>query len=163
MTDAKENAGLARALGRVASGLYIVTVRDGERANAFLASWVQQASFEPPTVTVAIKQGRPADELLCAGGGFAVNVIGEGDPNGLMKHFGKGFGPDEDPFDGIATELGSTGADLLPGAIGAIECVVRSSTEAGDHRVFVGEVVDGRSYAEDGLSAVHLRTSGFHY
>lgn len=163
MSDPKENAGLARALGRVPSGLFIVTVREGDRTNAFLASWVQQASFDPPTVTVAIKRDRPAAELLQAGGRFAVNVIPKDDVGGLMKHFGKGFGPDEDPYDGIPTEAGSTGVELLPSALGAIECEVRGSVEAGDHIVFVGEVVDGRSYSDDGESAVHLRKSGFHY
>ena len=41
---------LARALGRIPSGLYIVsTVRDG-RPVGFLGSFVMQMGFEPPTV-----------------------------------------------------------------------------------------------------------------
>ena len=163
MSDPKQNAGLARALGRVPSGLFIVTTRKGDQVNAFLASWVQQASFDPPTVTVSIKSGRPADDILRAGGVFAVNVIPSEDTSGLMKHFAKGFAPDQDPFDGIKTEQGSSGADLLPGSLGAIECKVVGSTSAGDHTVFVGEVVDGHSFSEEGTSAVHLRKSGFHY
>lgn len=163
MSDPKENAGLARALGRVPSGLFIVTVRQGDRTNAFLASWVQQASFDPPTVTVAIKDGRPASDLLNDDAAFAVNMIPKDDTGGLMKHFAKGFGPDEDPYDGVETVSGSTGVELLPSALGAIECKVTGSVAAGDHHVFVGEVVDGRSFDDDGESAVHLRKSGFHY
>ena len=163
MSDPKENGGLARALGRVPSGLFIVTVRKGDQANAFLASWVQQASFDPPPLTLAIKDGRPASDLLNDGAACAVNVIPKGDAGGLMKHFGKGFGLDEDPFDGIETVQGSTGVELLAAAIGAVECKVTGSVAAGDHHVFVGEVVDGRSFDEDGESAVHLRKSGFHY
>ena len=163
MNDPKENAGLARALGRVPSGLFIVTIRKGDRVNAFLASWVQQASFDPPTVTVAIKGGRPAADLLQDGAAFAVNVIPKDDASGLMKHFAKGFGPDEDPYDGVSTEVGSTGVELLPAALGSVECEVRGSVAAGDHFVFVGEVIDGRSFNDEGESAVHLRKSGFHY
>jgi flavin reductase (DIM6/NTAB) family NADH-FMN oxidoreductase RutF len=163
MSDPKENPGLARALGRVPSGLFIVTVRAGDRTNAFLASWVQQASFDPPTVSIAIKDGRPASELLHDGAACAVNVIPKDDGGGLMKHFGKGFGPDEDPFDGMETVLGTTGVELLPSALGALECKIRGSVAAGDHHVFVGEVVDGRSFTDEGESAVHLRKSGFHY
>ena len=163
MSDPKQNEGLARALGRVPSGLYIVTVRKGDQASAFLASWVQQSSFDPPTVTVAVKDGRPAAELLSTGAAFAVNVIPKGDPGGLMKHFGKGFGPDEDPYDGLETMLGSTGVELLPSAIGSLECSVRGQVSAGDHCVFVGEVVDGRSFDGEAEPAVPVRKSGFHY
>ena len=34
MSDPNENAGLARALGRVPSGLFIVTVRTGKQAHS---------------------------------------------------------------------------------------------------------------------------------
>jgi flavin reductase (DIM6/NTAB) family NADH-FMN oxidoreductase RutF len=163
MSDPRDNPGLARALGRIPSGLFIVTVRKGERANAYLASWVQQTSFDPPTVVISVKQGRPAADLLLDGATFAVNVVGDGDPAGLMKHFGKGFGPDEDPFQGVATIRGTTGSDLLTASLASVECEVRGSVPAGDHLVFVGEVVDGRSFDEKGISAVHLRKSGFQY
>ena len=51
--------GISRALGRVPSGLFIVTAGTGESATGFLASWVQQSSFEPPMVSVGIKKERP--------------------------------------------------------------------------------------------------------
>ena len=43
-------------LGRVPSGIFILTVGTGDRATGMLASWVMQAGFEPPMVTVAVKQ-----------------------------------------------------------------------------------------------------------
>ncbi len=163
MNDPRENEGLAQTLGRLPSGLYIVTVRKGDQVSAFLASWVQQSSFDPPTMTVAVKDGRPAADLLNGGGSFAVNVIPKDDPGGLMRHFGKGFKPDEDPYDGIETTPGSTGVELLPSGLGALECRATGSVAAGDHHVFVGEVVDGRSFDDAAGPAVHVRKSGFHY
>ena len=66
------NAGLAAALGRIPSGLFIVTYFTGPAESAMLASWVQQCSFDPPALTMAVKQGRGISEWLTDGAPFAV-------------------------------------------------------------------------------------------
>jgi hypothetical protein len=48
----------ARALGRIPSGLFILTARFEDQSTGMLASWVQQVSFDPPLVSVAVKKGR---------------------------------------------------------------------------------------------------------
>ncbi len=149
-------------LGRIPSGLSIVTVRAGERRTAFLGSWIQQASFEPPVVSVAIKAGRYADELLAAGGVFALNVVPAGDP-ALSKHFGRGFAPDQDPYAGVAVERGATGVEVLPSALAVLECRPSGSFHAGDHVVWFGTVVAARRRPEGGEPAVHIRKNGLGY
>jgi len=56
-----------------------------------LVSWVQQAAFEPPCVTVCVRDGRPALRLIEGAGQFLLNVMGE-DPTalGFMAHGGRG-------------------------------------------------------------------------
>jgi flavin reductase (DIM6/NTAB) family NADH-FMN oxidoreductase RutF len=159
---ATDKDSIGKALGRVASGLYIITVRLGERQTAFLGSWVQQASFNPPMVSVAVGVGRPAQELFEDGATFAVNVIPHGDTS-LMKHFGKGFGPDQDPYVGVETLRGVTGVELLPQALANLECKIVASQAAGDHVVYFGEVIAGRIDRDGGTPRTHVRPSGFHY
>jgi hypothetical protein len=57
-------AGSQQAMGRIVGSLSIVTCKDGEAESAMLASWISQASFEPPGLTVAVKQDRAAESLL---------------------------------------------------------------------------------------------------
>jgi flavin reductase (DIM6/NTAB) family NADH-FMN oxidoreductase RutF len=159
---ASDKDSIGKALGRVASGLYIITVRLGERRTAFLGSWVQQASFNPPILSVAVGVGRPAQELFEDGATFAVNVIPHGDAQ-LMKHFGKGFAPDQDPYVGIDTVSGVTGVELLPGALANLECRIVGAQPAGDHVVYFGEVVAGQMAGAGGTPRTHVRPSGFHY
>ena len=49
---------LDKALGRISGGLYVVTASQGDgetlRRSAMVASWVSQASFSPPGITVAV-------------------------------------------------------------------------------------------------------------
>ena len=55
-----------------------------------LASWVMQAGFEPPMVSVAIKLGRYVCDWLTEGQPFVLNLVGEGQKE-LLKHFCQGF------------------------------------------------------------------------
>src|SRR5437868_1510457 len=91
---------LAAALGRIPSGLFVVTVRHGRSETGMLASWVQQCSFEPPQITFAVNTQRPVLPWLGAGAPFTVNVLAEGQKR-LLGHFGKGFDPGESAFDGV--------------------------------------------------------------
>jgi len=152
---------LAAALGRVPSGLFILTVaRDGQET-VMLASWVQQCSFDPPQVSLAVKPGRFASDLLTNGAAFAVNVLGAGQTD-LLKHFGKGFGPGEPAFAGLDVYPTAEAVPVLRTALAHLDCRVASRTSAGDHDLVIGRIVAGRLHAE-GQPAVHVRKSGAHY
>src|ERR1700734_2559662 len=90
----------ASALGRIPSGLFILTFRNGDRETGMLASWVQQCSFDPPQLTAAIKKGRDALAWLAKGVTFTVNVIPAGG-KALVAHFGKGFELNQPAFEGL--------------------------------------------------------------
>src|SRR5687768_13076480 len=66
-------SGLGQALGRVPSGLYILTARHDGKATGMLASWVQQAGFDPPMVTVAVNRDRYVGDWITRSGRFALN------------------------------------------------------------------------------------------
>jgi flavin reductase (DIM6/NTAB) family NADH-FMN oxidoreductase RutF len=79
---------LAAALGRIPSGLFILTARHGGHETGMLASWVQQCSFDPPQLTAALRKGRDVLAWLTEGAEFTVNVIPEGG-KALVAHLGK--------------------------------------------------------------------------
>ena len=52
-----EGGGPPRVLGRTPSGVFILTCSDGAgHETGMLASWVQQASFDPPMLALAVEQ-----------------------------------------------------------------------------------------------------------
>ena len=77
---------LARALGRMPQGLYVVTTGSAEAPLGFVASLVQQVGFDPPTVCVAVSKGRDHVEAIRAAGGFTVSIL-DGESSGLMGPF----------------------------------------------------------------------------
>ena len=63
-------------LGRVPSGVFILTASDGEgRETGMLASWVQQASFEPQQVTVAVNGTRYLNQWLNDGAVVGLSLV----------------------------------------------------------------------------------------
>jgi flavin reductase (DIM6/NTAB) family NADH-FMN oxidoreductase RutF len=156
-----EHPPLSRALGRIPSGLYVVTtVADGAPLG-FLGSFVQQVGFEPPTLVVAVGRERPHLEAIRSFGWFALSVL---DPasKGLMAPFFRSLPPGQSPFDDVATATTPEGLATLADALAWIECRVLGEHPAGDHVVVFGEAVRGQM-TRDGEPLVHLRRNGFSY
>lgn len=155
------NSDLDAVLGRVTSGVYILTVGTGDRATGMLASWVMQAGFDPPMVSVAVKSGRYVCDWLTQGEPFVLNVIPEKQFD-LLKHFGKGFEPGEQAFEGLAIRHCPRGVPVLEDCLGHIECEPTSHVDSGDHRIFLAKVVRG-GLLSDASPLVHIRKSGSNY
>src|SRR5437879_6386950 len=100
---------LTVALGRVPSGLFIVTARNGCRETGMLASWVQQCSFEPPRISVAVARERPITAWLIDGAVFALNILDDTQTD-MISHFGRGFELHEPAFQGLETTRLPSGA-----------------------------------------------------
>ncbi len=151
----------AGALGRVPSGLFVVTARSGEQETGMLASWVQQCSFDPPQVSVAVRRDREVVAWLTPGAALTVNVL-DSTQTDMIVHFGRGFPPGAPAFVGLDVERPNGAPPVLSDALAYLECRVTDRLPAGDHDLFIARVVDGRVLSE-GQPMVHIRKSGLHY
>ena len=154
---------LDKAIGRLSGGLYIITATKGDVSSAMLASWVSQASFEPPGLTIAVAKDRAIESLMQVGDRFVLNILEEGKYQALMKHFLKRFKPGADRFAGIKTQTATNGSPILTDALAYLECEVSSRMECSDHWIVYSKVDLGRVSNPDGLTAVHHRKVGNHY
>lgn len=148
------------AVGRIPSGLFILTARHGDSRTGMLASWVQQAGFEPLTLSVAVRKGRAIERVIDQSGRFALNQLAA-EPGSLLKHFARGFGPDEDVFAGLDAREVAGGIGLAD-AMSVLSCDVRGRHDAGDHWLYIGAVVAAEC-SGDQAPYVHVRRSGLSY
>jgi flavin reductase (DIM6/NTAB) family NADH-FMN oxidoreductase RutF len=151
----------ARALGRIPSGLFVVTTRSEGQPLGFVASFVQQVGLAPPTVCVAVGKERSPLEALRSSGAFGVNVLDAASEK-LMGRFFKKHGPGEGPFDGLELRETAGGAPVLAGALAWLGCRLVGEHALADHVVVFGEVADG-GLAREGDPSVHLRRNGLSY
>jgi flavorubredoxin/flavin reductase (DIM6/NTAB) family NADH-FMN oxidoreductase RutF len=154
---------LDKAIGRISGGLYIITAQKREASGAMLASWVTQASFDPPGFTVAVAKDRAIESLLQVDDTFVLNILEEGKYQPLMKHFLKRFPPGADRFAGVKTQKSTNGSAILIDALAYLECTVVSRMDCGDHWVVYSKVTNGRVSKPDALTAVHHRKVGNYY
>jgi flavin reductase (DIM6/NTAB) family NADH-FMN oxidoreductase RutF len=161
MSEGDRHKLLAGALGRIPSGLFVVTVRRGESETGMLASWVQQCSFEPPQLSLALRRDRDVNAWLAPGAAFTINILESGQTD-MIAHFGRGFAPGEPAFTGLEVERPDGAPPVLAEALAYLECRLVERHPAGDHDLCIGRVVAGRVLGE-GQPMVHVRKSGFHY
>ncbi|MDJ0567729.1 MAG: diflavin flavoprotein [Pleurocapsa sp. MO_192.B19] len=152
-----------QAVGRLVGSLCIVTTKKEELSGAMLASWVSQATFNPPGLTVAVAKERAIESLLYTGNNFVLNVLPEGKHIGLMKHFLKPFAPGEERFEGVNTEEASNGCPILSDSLAYVECTVANRMECGDHWLVYAVAEQGKVIQSEGVTAIHHRKSGTHY
>jgi 3-hydroxy-9,10-secoandrosta-1,3,5(10)-triene-9,17-dione monooxygenase reductase component len=152
---------LGAAIGTIPSGLFIVTSQQNGKTAAMLASWVQQAGFNPPSATIIVGKGRPIESFLTVGSPVVINIAEKGNGK-IIGHFAKGFAPDVDPFDGIDTATAPSGQPYLTEAIAYLDATVTGSLDAGDHTVILATITAG-DRLRDGEPAIHTRKNGFKY
>lgn len=160
---------IGAALGRIPSGLFVITWRDGSGSDGgpdrgMLASWVMQAGFDPPLVSIAVGASRDLLAAAVKGVPFVVNVLGESQRS-LAGRFGRPGDTGDDPFAGLALERTATGTAALAEAVAWLECRSAGAVqgdEAGDHRLLLGRVTSARG-GSDAPPLVHLRRNGLRY
>lgn len=149
----------AAALGRIPSGLFVVAWRVADQDRALLASWIMQAGFVPPTISVAVATTRDLLAAVDADARFAVSVLGESQRS-LAGRFAK---PAAEPFAGLDVQRTASGVAVLADAAAWLECrpLARAVT-GGDHVVVVAEVL-ATAAAEGRAPLVHTRKNGLRY
>jgi flavorubredoxin/flavin reductase (DIM6/NTAB) family NADH-FMN oxidoreductase RutF len=167
LSESRTNPAL-QALGRVVGSLSVLTARkggEGEAAigGAMVASWVSQASFQPPGFTVAVARDRAVESLLHVGDLFALNLLAAGRETGPMKQFLQPFPPGADRFAGLELESTPAGQPVLPEALAWLEARVSQRMECGDHWLIYAEALHGGVLDAEGTTAVHQRRSGASY
>jgi len=150
-----------QALGRIVGALCVVTAKKGEVVNGMLASWVSQATFSPPGLTVAVAKERAIESLMHVGDPFVLNILPEGKQ--LQKPFMKNYAPGEDRFADLETEQAENGCLILKQALAYIELEVANRMECGDHWLVYGVAKAGQVLDPETVTAVHHRNSGSHY
>ena len=150
-----------QAVGRVVGSLCVLAAKRDGVTSAMLASWVTQASFNPPGLTIAVAKDRAVESLTHTDDKFVLNILKEG--MNVRRHFLKPFAPGEDRFAGLDTQEAENGCPIINDALAYLECTVKSRMDCGDHWLIYALVDNGKVIQLKGMSAVHHRKSGSHY
>lgn len=141
-------------------GLYLVGSSRNGHPLVILANWVSQVSFSPPLVAVAIERESKVHQFISDSGYFSVNVLPAGNTQ-LPRDFLKSQEPKEGTINGHPFQVSRHGSPLIDDAGSSLECQVVAAHEAGDHTLFIGQVI--QSNLIDQSPGITLRESGLSY
>jgi flavin reductase (DIM6/NTAB) family NADH-FMN oxidoreductase RutF len=143
-----------RVMGHFATGVAIVTARTADGSPCGLTvNEFSSGSLDPPRVLVCIERAALSHDHIQKAGAFVVNVLAEERGELLARRFST-WGVNE-KFDGVAYRTELSGAPVLESALAWLECRVHEAVPAGDHTIFVGEVLDAD--AHEGRALVYYR------
>jgi flavin reductase (DIM6/NTAB) family NADH-FMN oxidoreductase RutF len=124
-------------MGRFATGVTVVTSCDGPQRYGITVNAFCSVSLEPPLVLVCIDLTSKVHQILRDTGIFAVNFLKEGQAD-LSACFASQSEERFQHFCSAASHVAATGAPILDGALGFVDCRVVNVFPGGDHDIFVG-------------------------
>ena len=123
---------------------------DGDRMGVTISSLVS-LSLEPPLVGISIGNDQAAHALIRGAGAFAASFLSS-DQEAIARHFAHGV-PPLAMWHGVELAPGGVGPRIA-GALAWLDCRVWAEYDAGDHTLFVGEVI-GTELGEPGPGLVY--------
>ncbi len=128
----------------------VTSIDQKGRPNVMPVGWSMFTSHEPLLYAVSITPQRYTHGLIEESGEFVVAIPSMG-MGPAIYYCGTHSGRDVQKFENCSLEPTAASKikpPLIKGAVANLECRVVSSLEAGDHTIFIGEVV--AAHAEEG-------------
>jgi flavin reductase (DIM6/NTAB) family NADH-FMN oxidoreductase RutF len=129
-------------VGSFATGVTVVTTRGEEHAYGMTANAFSSLSLDPPLVLVCVISQSEGSDHIKRNRCFAVNVLAE-QQEPISRYFASRDRPrGRDAFSEVSHRIGVTGSPILDGVIGYLDCRLHAEHDAGDHEIFIGEVLE---------------------
>lgn len=149
-----------KILELVPYGLFVVGSKGNEGPTTIIANWVSQVSFDPSLVMISIEKDSEIRSSIERTNLFSVNMLASGQRE-IAKGFLRPIRQADDQGLGKKIFAGPRGTPLLKDAVAWMELVVVNSFPAGDHIVFLGEVVEAKLVKDAAI--LTLKETGWKY
>ena len=126
------------AMGNFATGVVIATGLDNTQPVGFAAQSFVSLSLEPPLIALCPGKASSSWPLIRSGGSFCINILtlAQKPVCDAMAQSGG------DKFAEIEWRPGVTGAPIIEGVLGYVDCTLEAEHDAGDHTIAIGRVQD---------------------
>ena len=124
-----------RVMGSFATGVTVITARDGEGMRGMTANAFMSGSLEPPLCVISVARRAHLHALLMDATHFGVSILAEHQED-VSDHFSGR------PDSGLELKLVSAGpVPLLAESCGRIAAEIAARHDCGDHTIFIGHIL----------------------
>lgn len=127
---------LRNALGGFATGVTVILAKSDDGFHGMTANSFTAVSLSPPLVLVSVANDAKAADAIKSADKFSVNLLST-EQEDLSWHFAGRPNQEGD----LQVEWTEAGVPILTGSLGSFECALFKVVEAGDHTLFLGEVI----------------------
>lgn len=135
-----DSATFRRLLSRFASGIAIITAREGERDVGMTVSAFCSVSLSPPLVLVCVDRTASMHSLLLSHPKLGISIMASEHEAHCRRFADK---KETRRFEGVPFSRGESDVMLLDDAMAHLECQLVSHCDAGDHTIFIAQVENG--------------------
>jgi flavin reductase (DIM6/NTAB) family NADH-FMN oxidoreductase RutF len=125
----------------------VTTAADDDERYGLTVGSLVSVSLEPPLVAISIGRESSSHEPIRRAGRFAVSLL-SAEQESVAQHFARSGIPPIALWRGVDVRDGKCGP-LIEGALAWLECTTWAEYPAGDHTLFLGEVVWGELGVDD--------------
>ena len=138
------------AMYKLTYGLFVLTVKDGEKQNGCIVNTVSMITDNPKRITVFVNKANYTEELLRKTGELNVSVLTESAPFEVFKQFGFCSGRDTDKFAGKNYPKAENGIYYIAENTNALlSAKVIDAYDYGTHTLFVAEVTEAKTLSSE--------------
>ena len=129
-----------RLRGRIASGIAILTARDGASDVGMTVSAFCSVSLAPPMMLVCVDRHASMHDFLLSHPRLGISITAADHEDHSRRFADKS---EKQRFEGISFSRGESGVMLLDNALAQLECQLTDHMQAGDHTIFIARVDRG--------------------
>ncbi len=134
---------LRQVMRQWTTGVAVVTTRAGQHTHGMTVNSFTSVSLEPPMITVTMAKDTRTFALVLESRMIGITVLRAGQEE-ISDRFAGRIGEDGDRFAGLETFSMASGAPLISGGLGYLDCKIVHQYEMQNSVLFVAEVIDAR-------------------
>jgi len=148
-----------KALRMISYGVYVITSKYADQYCASTITWVSQASFEPPMISICLKNKSNSYQIVKKREEFLLHLLGE-DQKNMAKSFIQSIRINNELLNDQEYTMHED-LPLITNVPAFIHCRVSEIVEIGDHPLFLSEVIDAVILSD--TNPLELRQTGWIY
>jgi len=148
------------ALYSLSNGVYLFTMKDGDRYIGRAIDAVTQVSSNPKIISISLAKTGYTVNFAIKGACFAMTTLAADAPMNVIEAFGYQSSETVDKFVGFSVETDEAGVPYVTdGALAEISCVIDDVFEIGDHMLLIASVTEAHTFSSaEPMTYAHFRT-----
>jgi len=135
-----KNEDLRQVMRNWASGVTVVTAKDGDQFHGMTVSAFTSISLQPPLVLVSLDKTSRTHDMVQKSQHFGVTILADDQIDVSDRFAGRIPALDDNRFLGLAIETMKSGAPFIVGGLAYMDCHIVHTYDTGLHTLFIGEV-----------------------